>query len=389
MKKIAAILLTFIMLLSALAISAFAEGICLTDCNIDIDLKKTDPSRVIKNGKIDPGEYEEYLWTGDLETGECNLTMQWANGGRGGEFWDKCVAMGNSSHWYFSWDEVHGFNFAVVVTIPEEDFCTNWPQSSMNENGFVEDAFMGNVGLNIWNSTKIFNKKFDGALYYSIARDITTGTYLEGHIGTLGNKNSYDPVGGTDFFIGYEGTTATFEWSIPFDEFVIENYQGVGTEFPFNITVTAGNSHPDTDSWYPERSYGIQFGQNAWLLHQLNKQRDAAWFTIVDEYVAGGETPVTTPSADTVPVTTKAPETTVITEIVFETTINEAGEVEKVTDADGSAVTAIVTRVETVEAPATTPGQGTAAPATGDPMIMAAVLAAITACGAVVSKKRK
>lgn len=384
MKKTAAILLTIIMLFSVMAISTFAEGVAVTDCGIDIDLKKTDPSKVIKNGKIDPGEYEEFMWEGDLETGECHLTMQWA---KQMDVWDYAVAMGNSSHWYFSWDEVHGFNFAVVVTIPTEGFHTNWPQSKLDENGWVEDSFLGNVGLNIWNSNELFNKKFPGALYYSIGRDIDTGSYLYGHIGTLGNKNNYSPVPGVDYCIEYVGNTATFEWSIPFEDFVIENYQGVGTEFPFNITVTAGDSHPDTDSWYPERSYGIQFGQNSWLLHQFNRQRDSAWFTIVDEYVEGGDTPATTPSQDTTPVTTKAPETTVVTEIVYETTINEAGEVEQVTDADGSAVTAVVTRVETVEV--TTPGAGTAAPTTGDPMIMAAVLAAITACGAVVSKKRK
>jgi len=243
MKKLLIFTLVLSLMLSVLVIGASAEGISRIDCGIDIELKKTDPALVIKNGVIDPGEYEKYEWTGDLEIGESNLTMQWGNGGH--VYWNEIVAMGNSSEWYFSWDEVHGFNFAVVITIPEAGFHTNWPQNERDSNGHVVDSFMGNVGLNIWNSTELFNQQFPGALYYSIGRDIDSGAYLKGHIGTLGNTGIFDPIGGVDYVIEYVGNTATFEWSIPFSDFIISDagYNVVvteGLEFPFSITVTAG-----------------------------------------------------------------------------------------------------------------------------------------------------
>ena len=81
MKKLMLLILAISLVISAFAVETFAEGISRIDCGIDIDLKKTEPDLVKKNGVIDPGEYEKFEWTGDLEIGESNLTMQWGAGG--------------------------------------------------------------------------------------------------------------------------------------------------------------------------------------------------------------------------------------------------------------------------------------------------------------------
>ena len=413
MKKLLIFMLVLSLMLSVLVIGASAEGISRMDCGIDIELKKTDPALVIKNGVIDPGEYEKYEWTGDLEIGESNLTMQWGAGGH--VYWTEMVEMGNSSEWYFSWDEVHGFNFAVVITIPEAGFHTNWPQNERDSNGHVVDSFMGNVGLNIWNSTELFNQQFPGALYYSIGRDIDSGAYLKGHIGTLGNTGIFDPIGGVDYVIEYVGNTATFEWSIPFSDFIISDagYNVVvteGLEFPFSITVTAGDSTPEGTGNYHDKSYGIQFGQNAWFLDQANRERDSAWFTVSYEYVEGAKPEDTSVSSDTAasaPADTDAPTTPpptipvtteVVTEIVTEVVTSqiavtdEAGN--EVTDEAGAVVTEVVSEIVSevvtsiVTNEVTTAGAANA-PATGDAAVIASVMAVVAACGAVVAKKKR
>ena len=404
MKKLMLFILAISLVISAFAVETFAEGISRMDCGIDIDLKKTEPDLVKKNGVIDPGEYEKFEWTGDIEIGESNLTMQWGAGGH--VFWDDIIAMGKSSEWYFSWDEVNGFNFAVVITIPEAGFFTNWPQNELDSNGHIVDSFMGNVGLNIWNSTELFNQQFPGALYYSIGRDITTGAYLKGHIGTLGNRGNFDPEGGKDYVINYDGNTATFEWSIPFADFIISDagkniVVEEGLTFPFSITVTAGASKPGDSGNYHDKSYGIQFGQNAWFLDQANRDRDSAWFTVTNEFVDGAGQKETEPET-TVPteeITTAAPTQPVTTEIITELVTTQVAvtdeEGKEVTDAAGGVVTEVIADVVTsivTEAPSESAGQDTSSPVTGDPIVIAAVVAVLAVCGVVVvltTKRRR
>ena len=52
MKKFMLLILATALLLSAFAVEAFAEGVSRIDCGIDIELKKTDPALVKKNGVI-------------------------------------------------------------------------------------------------------------------------------------------------------------------------------------------------------------------------------------------------------------------------------------------------------------------------------------------------
>ena len=101
----------------------------------------------------------------------------------------------------------------------------------------------------------------------------------------------------------------------------------------------------------------------------------------------------TVTETDEVIVTTTAPTQPATTEVVTEVVTsriavtNEVGE----TDSDGQVVTEVVSEVFTsvvTEAPTQAP-EGNKAPVTGDPLIIAAVVAAISACGVVVAKKRK
>ncbi|MBQ8523694.1 MAG: hypothetical protein IJ457_03640, partial [Clostridia bacterium] len=60
-----------------------------------------------------------------------------------------------------------------------------------------------------------------------------------------------------------------------------------------------------------------------------------------------------------------------------------------VTDTDGNAVTEVITTIITEAPTQSAGGNAGGSPVTGDPMIIAAVVAAISACGVVVAKKRK
>ena len=117
MKKVISILitlLTFAMMIVA-AIPAFARTSLAPngsgwDPNEVITVKKADPSDVVKDGVIGDGEYERYY--ADLDA-EDNMTSPLFLVAFGTDSMDHVLEMFPTMEYYFSWDEEHGFNFAI------------------------------------------------------------------------------------------------------------------------------------------------------------------------------------------------------------------------------------------------------------------------------------
>ena len=353
MKKLVTILLSLLMLASLLAVAASAQSYN-PHGNWDlsqvgqIKVKKADPAAVVKDGIIGEGEYERY----DLDLDPTSTFLHIAYGT--GDNFDDATAMLATMEFYFSWDEVHGFNFAIrnkppvlqqVLGVkdqdpPEDDFCQN-------------TAY--NVRVNDPNGspTPLF--------YYSVAKRTDTGEYLEGHWNQLGLTGHYNPVADVDYCITYSDGTSLLEWSIPFENY-IEN-GGPGSVLGFSISATGGTG--TEVNWEDHNFYAIALGDMGYDVNPRFRINDAE-FLISDD-----------PIKDVI--------------IIDDPTDTQPG-TEPGTTAPGATEPGQTS--EPGQEPGTpgTPGQqtpgGTAAPRTGDPMVIIAAVSAIGACGAVVIKRK-
>ncbi|MBQ8524877.1 MAG: hypothetical protein IJ457_09685 [Clostridia bacterium] len=410
MKKIITVLVLAAMLLVTLGVSASAETYLANGyCQAEFEIKKADPANVKKDGIIGEGEYEKVEVSKDdlainFISANCYLTAD---------------AMADTMEYYFSWDEVNGLNFAVKydaypVAAGEalgytadqimDGFKTTVEQGTPNENGVPMDNFCFNVGV-------VFASGWDEdantqSFYYAVGKKIDGSSYLNGHWGQLGKDGNYEPVGGKDFEISYSGTTVTCEWSIPFAEFDFPG-AAAGSSIDFSIAACAGGAEVE-DSLESDAgqffnagsSWSVSLGQKNFLV-QVSGDAQRARATLLDEMIAGPvvdtptvENTTTTPDAPVTtttpaPATTPAPTqpaTTAIESVEVEVT---DGDGNVVTDTDGNAVTEVITTIITEAPTQSAGGNAGGSPVTGDPMIIAAVVAAISACGVVVAKKRK
>ena len=404
MKKLITILVLAAMLLTAFAAATYAETFIENPyCQAEFQIKKADPAYVKKDGVISAGEYEK------VEIDKADLAINFISSG----CYLTADAMADTMEYYFSWDEVNGLNFAVRYNAyPVEaglaagylesdilDGCkTNVDQPEViPELGFPKDNFLFNVGLNFASG---YNKETKQCLfYYAIGKKTDGSSYLTGHWNQLGPDGVYEAVGGKDFEVSYNGTVVTIEWSIPFAEF---GYEGAtsGSQLEFTICATAGAANPedhvDDAAFFNEGStWTVSLGQKGGFLVKDARDGKLAKATLVADLIEAPkpeETTVVTTSAETTEAPTQEATTKVVTDIVTSevTVTDDSGNV--VTDDEGNAVTEVVSEVVTsivTDEPTGNAGEGEVAPPTGSPMIIAAVVAAISACGIVVAKKRK
>ncbi len=381
MRKLATLALAVLMVVSLLAVSAAAESYIPNEhCSTKFEVKKANPANVVKDGKIGAGEYVE------VEVDKDDLSRNFIDSA----VYEDSETMAESIKYYFSWDETHGLNFAVVFDAGN-GFHTSFDQPTPNEEGKLMDDFCYNLGLNFSSG------RADGMpyFYYSIGKKIQDGSYLNGHWNQLGADPSYSPVGGKDFEVSYNGTVCTFEWSIPLS--VLNVSATAGSTVELNIAACAGNFDYDSTKWPTpgdaRGTWGVSLGEFGFMC-TAGKENQPAKATLSNEMIPGGgdnTTVAPTPGPDTSEATTPAPtqpvttriETSIVTETVPVTDTN--GEI--VTDTNGNQVTEVVSEVVSnvvTDAPA-----APTSPITGDPAVIAAVVAAISACGVVVAKKRK
>ncbi len=393
MKKLLTGIILSAMLLGSLGVAASADSYMEKEpptCTYEVTVQKADPAVVKKDGIIDV-EGGEYI-KADVPFSELSINFGDAT------VYNAAEATAHTMEYYFSWDDTNGFNFAVKYFakgsyngFDYDGYYTNIPAGTDPAN--PGDDFLCNMGLNF---TSGKHKEVEGwsLFYYAIGRKLDDPTgYLTGHYNQLGNSGTYSAVGGRDFEVAYPGDgSVIFEWSVPFSEF-LSTAPADGVSFGFTLSACAGN---DTAETAYTNNYSISLGQSGFgvasspdnanataILSTAPIKNDEVETTAPDniETTTANGGNATTP-APTQPATTRI-ESSIVTETVPVTDTN--GEI--VTDTNGNQVTEVVSEVVTnivTDAPSTP-----TSPITGDPAIIASVVAAISACGVIVAKKRK
>ena len=391
MKKLITTLVLVAMLITTLTVAAAAESFMdkvPATCEYEVTVKKADPAVVKKDGVIDL-ENGEYI-KADVPFSELSINFKTA------EQYMQADAMGHTMEYYFSWDETHGFNFAVKYYAKGsydgtdyDGYYTNYDNGTGSDDPAVpQDNFMSNMGLCFASGA---HKETEGwsLLYYAIGKKLDGSSYLTGHWNQLGNSGAYAPVGGQDFEVYYPGDgSVIYEWSIPFAEF-IDVAPADGVSFGFTLSAAAGTNDYAVSNELIANCWSVALGQCAWLC-QVSDDNAHATAILSDEPIKEGA-PVVTNAPDTdapTQATTDAPTQPATTAVVSDVVTSH---VVIGTDTDGNEVTEVVSEIVTsivTDAPTQAPN-GDNAPVTGDPMVIAAVVAAISACGVVVAKKRK
>ena len=298
MKKILTFLLALLMLASVCVIGANAQSYCpLTGWKdghdsaeeAKIEVKKADPADVKKDGVIGDGEYERLVV--DQTEDNTPLHVLYVTNDNLQDGLDMLATI----EFWFSWDEVHGFNFAIVghpavikqvldvkddPEKPGDDFANN---TAFILNMLTENGLAGTIDENGWAHGSMDPKNY--CVYYALAKRTDTGAYIEGHYDSnqLGLTGDYDPEGDTDYIITYTDDTATIEWSVPFS-YIESGEVGAGSSIFACLAMTTGNAGPEDDMY--SDTYGIGLGDKCLMVDaKVDKAGAFAEFVLSDEEI--------------------------------------------------------------------------------------------------------
>ena len=382
MKKHIAVLVATLMIASLFAVQAFAGALNPANgCKVKTDVKRAAPGAVVHDGVISPGEYTEIEINRDSETTDMLLTWN----GSGALLESACEFLKNV-RFYISWDE-NGVNFAAQATLLEDPHCEGtYPEKLQEYEGkqFVGDEFFAfQFGCII----KIENPDNWGSeyLYRSFGKNTETGETLVGAYWADGHTGSLNLTEGTDYYVGINGRTVTYEVTYPLDSVLQSNQLNGnlpvdGTEFYFTVSLTGGSKGHNFDE---SETYAVSLGDGGYMTTEriIGEYSGALGKISMENVVESG----TTPDPDPVPDPGTGPDTGT------EPGTTEPGN----TEAPGNTSDPgnnDPTNPDPVQGPVT-PGQnpvtGTKAPATGDPMIVVALVSALGAGAAVVIGKRR
>ena len=410
MKRVITFALSLILIVSLFAVSVSAEAYNPQGgCKTETTIYKANAADVVKDGVIGENEYVEIDINRDPDATDCMLGFE------SGELFISACDFLKNVHFYLSWDEVHGLNVGVQAELLETPVnpCPQ-PDNSYYTHDTVDycgDEFLFQFGMMF----RVSDKNDETVMNRGISINTETNELLIGHYGEHGYTGSLEHTRYEDFNVVVNGNVVTYEISFPIESVVpatsLDGKVPVdGTELRFDVTATGGSQgkfHEGT------AMYCVSLG-DAGYLAQWNLFEDPAhakgYFTS-ETIVKGGDVDDTTAPDDThvdltekpdpdAPVitgivTTNAPTqsatTQIVTDVVTSYVEQTDGDGNVVTDGDGNAVTDVVSEVITsivTETPTQAP-DGNKAPITGDPALLAAVAAVISACGVVVAKKRK
>lgn len=365
MKKIFAAVLASVMVVAMLAVAVGAQSQAMNgtgwDPSVVVNVKKANPDNVVKDGVINSNEYEKFEV--DLTEFNSPLHVTFISG----DDMQRGINMLATMEYYFSWDEVHGINIAI----------RNKPEViqqllDVKDGEKTEDDFCRNVAWGISASTDN-----DGVLYFALGKRTDDGRYLEGQYGPdqLGVNKNYNPTELQDYIITYDNATGycTIEWSIPLSNFLAGG-GGVGSELQFTLWANAGTSTvPDDFSGDSGAIYGVVLGDFGFMVNQKSMINNVKYLLTADE-LAGDPVPVPDPP---VPGPTPTPTPTPVDPDNPNPAPNPDNSGNGGDNGSGSG-----------NGNANNGGNGTA-PRTGDPMIIMAAVAAVSAAGAfIVGKKR-
>ncbi|MBQ6262853.1 MAG: hypothetical protein IJK58_04990 [Clostridia bacterium] len=356
MKKILAIILTVVMT-AALAAVAFADSINPsghTEAGTTVTVKKVDASVLKKDGVISEGEYER----ADINVDEDNTFLHIAYN-NGDALEEGGLKMLPFMEYYFSWSDGQ-INVAVRSKPPVLKQVI--PVNTDGE--YPGDDFCKNTAFTI--SSDVVQTRPKGTVsnfYFAVCKRTDTGDLQIGYYGAdqRGNSDSYIPQAYTDYVVAYDGDYAVLEWSIPFSEIAEGGAAGAGDSVYLSIGAEAGSC----DTKDGEDFYAVSLGDFTYLVSQKSAVNHAAFLLSEEEIPAPVNPTPITPDPDPTPAPVVNPDP-------------EKYEIKK--DEQGND---IVVDKETGEKVDVTPAK------TGDPMIIMAAVAAVSAAGAFIVRKKR
>ena len=419
MKKILSILVIAAMLLAALCVTASAGTFferngagAMSYKDAKFQVKKS--YSVVIDGVITPGEYDEF-------TGHC----EWWVGEMASDAYVDAQNLAENVKWYFSWDGNKYFNVAAVFdagvgatqNYVGGDIFGDYNKKDADPNYvFVpaDDFLSWGPAMQIV-SNEASAKTPDWARFcFTVGKSDVDGGYISG---TYSDQNGqpeapYAPVGGQDYAVSKNGTVVTIEWKIPVYQLNEKFVEGSATtNFKASITVAAGlfNGTQEIEKSAANYNYGVRLGMLGFNSDSTLEDKGHATFVLTKNEIPGvGPIPSDTtapvvpgPGDDTTATpddTTVTPDDTTVT-TPDDTTVGTNG-----TTAGDKKDPAESTTNKTEDnktpsgnkTPATNnnvatnkPTNNQNAPVTADPMVIAAVVSAISACGVMIAKKRK
>ena len=373
MKKVLATLIA-VMVVLTMTVAVSADGWNAADgCKTTHNIYKADSSVVVKDGIIGDGEYREIEINRDPDSTDLMLTFTGATG------YPNAETLLGTVHFYMSWDEVNGLNVAVVSPLSETPICKE--STTTETNG---DEFLFNFGMMFRANDESWNGgPFPGeVIYRGIGKNTETGELLSGSYGLEG----YTGTANTPFIVNIVGNTVTYEISFPIESLVrAENLNGKapvdGTKLAYDLSAVGGGGtgfHDDGSA----ASYAVSIGDGGYMsVEKQIAEFSHAFGIFVNDPVldAGDVTDGTDPSSDTDPSTdnpttdpsTDEPSTDPKTDDSSQGNDNPSEGNDNPSEGNNN------------------PSQGNKAPSTADPIVIAAIASALSACGFMVSKKRK
>lgn len=368
MKKLLSILFVIMLTVTLMSLSVLADSYNPNDhCDLEISLKKADPANVIKDGIIGENEYIQVDVSNDpddtfLNIGYCNMSH-----------YEMAEFLLKTATFYVSWDEVHGFNFAMKFKPNPDHFVMDSDEGYSPKEDCPEDNFLCQLGFTFISDPDIYRdmkKSVRPYFYYAVGKKTTDGTYVTGHYNQFGPSGHYDPVAGQDYCIVYSGEWAICEWSIPFDTFTT-GVSKAGDTFYASLSLSNGDAPANIVQEEVQNYFAsISLGDFGYGVRQNGDSTHCTWI-LSDEAVygmtSGGNNDETGGNG--------GGNNEAVTAIETYLTTNENGE------------TVVETRI--VEKNVSAGNEITlSGKRTGDPMIIFAALSAVSACSIALLKKK-
>ncbi|MBR6806879.1 MAG: hypothetical protein IKM46_00720 [Clostridia bacterium] len=384
MKKIFSLLVLCALLLTTLAVSASAATYYDHDnLNVRVNVKKSNAVKI--DGVISAGEYEEYT----------DSYTEWYVAENASEHFDEAENMAKTSKWFFSWDGEY-LNIAAQYdaggganqTFAGGDYYGDYAYSGTDEFIFADNFLAYGPGLNLVSAEASKTNEAFGRLFVAISENTATGEKITGMYSDQNGQNQdYFPPH-EDFDFSFNGSVVTVEYRIPISE-LLETFKPNVSGQMFKISIVlqagiAGNFEIAEGENAALYAWGVRLGQLGYACDASNVEKTHATFRLVDESVPKDEPDVTIPDETTPDVTT--PDVTTPDVTTPDVTTPDVTTPDVTTP---DVTTPDVTTPDVTTPDVTTPDNTPDAPPTGDIMVVAAALSAISACGVMIAKKRR
>ncbi|MCQ2456011.1 MAG: hypothetical protein MJ096_01510 [Clostridia bacterium] len=378
MKKTLALILTALLAVSlTLAVSAGAYNPA-GGCKTAVNVCKADPAAVVKDGIIGEGEYREIEVNRDPDA--TDLMLSYLNAAQ----YTQAEDFLQNVHFYTSWDEIHGLNFAIVSTLLEDPWCET-PLPAPN----AGDGFLFQFGSMYRVCASEENKSL---VNRGIGINTTTGEILIGDYDENGYTGSLDLQAGRDYTVAVNGRTVTYEFSYPLAsvvkaENIVDGAPTEGYTVWIDLTATGGSVGREQENG--AITYAISLGDSGYMAtwNQFTEPSHAKAVFTNDPVVEAA--PDTTTDADIDQPSSGGDSETPGTEDTTGPVDTDNGQSETTETKGTEPVAPKENNVPTDTTSSETAKESGKAPATADPIVTAALVSGVSALGFTFCKKRK